>query len=88
MDETKREEPLAGEHETVKAQSDQPAGKKGKKEKKKKTVGQSRCWMISRPAAVPIPLRTRGPLERIRWLGLAPMGSPQAMEPSGAAQAR
>ena len=39
MDETKREDALAGEHETVNAQSDQPAGKKGKKEKKNKTVG-------------------------------------------------
>ncbi len=60
MDETKREEPLAGEHETVKAQSDQPAGKKGKKEKKKKTVGQEiLSWVLTLLAAVAIAATVR-----------------------------
>ena len=60
MDETKREEPLAGENETVKAQSDQPAGKKGKKEKKKKTVGQEiLSWVLTLLAAVAIAATVR-----------------------------
>ena len=60
MDETKREEPLAGEHETVNAQSDQPAGKKGKKEKKKKTVGQEiLSWVLTLLAAVAIAATVR-----------------------------
>ena len=60
MDETKREEPLAGEHETVNAQSDQPAGKKGKKEKKKKTVGQEiLSWVLTLLAAVAIAMTVR-----------------------------
>ena len=60
MDETKREEPLAGEHETVKAQSDQPAGKMGKKEKKKKTVGQEiLSWVLTLLAAVAIAATVR-----------------------------
>ena len=60
MDETKREEPLAGENETVNAQSDQPAGKKGKKEKKKKTVGQEiLSWVLTLLAAVAIAATVR-----------------------------
>ena len=60
MDETKREEPLAGEHETVNAQSDQPSGKKGKKEKKKKTVGQEiLSWVLTLLAAVAIAATVR-----------------------------
>ena len=60
MDETKREEPLAGEHETVNAQSDQPSGKKGKKEKKKKTVGQEiLSWVLTLLAAVAIAMTVR-----------------------------
>lgn len=60
MDETKREEPLAGEHETVNAQSDQPAGKKGKKAKKKKTVGQEiLSWVLTLLAAVAIAMTVR-----------------------------
>lgn len=60
MDETKREEPLAGEHETVNEQSDQPAGKKGKKEKKKKTVGQEiLSWVLTLLAAVAIAATVR-----------------------------
>ena len=60
MDETKREEPLAGEHETVNEQSDQPAGKKGKKAKKKKTVGQEiLSWVLTLLAAVAIAATVR-----------------------------
>ncbi len=60
MDETKREEPLAGETQTVNAQSDQPAGKKGKKEKKKKTVGQEiLSWVLTLLAAVAIAATVR-----------------------------
>ena len=60
MDETKREEPLAGEPQTVNAQSDQPAGKKGKKEKKKKTVGQEiLSWVLTLLAAVAIAATVR-----------------------------
>ena len=60
MDETKREEPLAGENETVNEQSDQPAGKKGKKEKKKKTVGQEiLSWVLTLLAAVAIAATVR-----------------------------
>ena len=63
MDETKREEPLAGEHETVKAEADQAAGKedkKGKKAKKKKTVGQEiLSWVLTLLAAVAIAMTVR-----------------------------
>ena len=55
MDETKREEPLAGEHADVKAETDQTEGKKSKKEKKKKTVGQEiLSWVLTLLAAVAI----------------------------------
>lgn len=53
MDETKREDTLAGEKETVKAEGTQAADKKGKKEKKKKTVGQEiLSWVLTLLAAV------------------------------------
>ena len=59
MDETKREDALAGENEAVKAEADQAAGKedkKGKKaKKKKKTVGQEiLSWVLTLLAAVAI----------------------------------
>lgn len=58
MDETKREDALAGENEAVKAEADQAAGKedkKGKKAKKKKTVGQEiLSWVLTLLAAVAI----------------------------------
>ena len=63
MDETKREEPLAGENEAVKAEADQAAGKedkKGKKAKKKKTVGQEiLSWVLTLLAAVAIAATVR-----------------------------
>ena len=58
MDETKREDALAGENEAVKTEADQAAGKedkKGKKAKKKKTVGQEiLSWVLTLLAAVAI----------------------------------
>ena len=63
MDETKREDALAGEHEAVKAEADQAAGKedkKGKKAKKKKTVGQEiLSWVLTLLAAVAIAATVR-----------------------------
>ena len=63
MDETKREEPLAGENEAVKTEADQAAGKedkKGKKAKKKKTVGQEiLSWVLTLLAAVAIAMTVR-----------------------------
>ncbi|MEZ7872927.1 MAG: signal peptidase I [Eubacteriales bacterium] len=63
MDETKREDALAGENEAVKAEADQAAGKedqKGKKAKKKKTVGQEiLSWVLTLLAAVAIAMTVR-----------------------------
>ena len=63
MDETKREDALAGENEAVKAEADQAAGKedkKGKKAKKKKTVGQEiLSWVLTLLAAVAIAATVR-----------------------------
>ena len=66
MDETKREEPLAGETQTVNAEGGRAAGqedkkdKKGKKAKKKKTVGQEiLSWVLTLLAAVAIAATVR-----------------------------
>ena len=63
MDETKREDALAGENEAVKTEADQAAGKedkKGKKAKKKKTVGQEiLSWVLTLLAAVAIAMTVR-----------------------------
>ena len=64
MDETKREDALAGENEAVKTEADQAAGKedkKGKKaKKKKKTVGQEiLSWVLTLLAAVAIAATVR-----------------------------
>ena len=63
MDETKREDALAGENEAVKTEADQAAGKedkKGKKAKKKKTVGQEiLSWVLTLLAAVAIAATVR-----------------------------
>ena len=62
MDETKREDTLAGEKETVEAEGTQAADKKGKKakKKKKKTVGQEiLSWVLTLLAAVAIAATVR-----------------------------